>query len=194
MDLPGLFHLYSLLDWVFLMCALLGGLLFIARSILQLGFGHDDSADAGADAPHDGFSGHHDTGLRLLTVQGLIAFVTMFGLVGLALSRSTHAGEILSILGGFAGGSLTCFALALLTAAMRKLQSTGNLRTDKAVGATGTVYLTIPRQGSGQVQLVVDGRQRIFDAVAEDKGTIPSGARVTVTEVQGDSLMIVRKL
>ena len=50
-----------------------------------------DAPDADVPDSWDGESGHdlaHDPGLRIFTIRGLVAFFSVFGWAGLALSRS----------------------------------------------------------------------------------------------------------
>ena len=91
------------LDLLFASAALVGGLLFIAWFFLLMigglagglldGVGVD--VDMGADLSFKAF-----------TFQGIVAFVLMFGLVGLALSRSDMHQMVALLAGTAAGGAL----------------------------------------------------------------------------------------
>jgi hypothetical protein len=72
--------------------------------------------------------------------------------------------------------------------AVMSLQSSGNIALDAAQGAGGVVYVRVPQAGGGrgQVTLVIDGRQRIVNAVsAADE--LPTGTRVRVVAVNPDN-------
>lgn len=190
--------MFSGLDLVFFVMAVFGGLLFVARmGLAMVGMGHHDiSSDVSSDVSmeHDVTGGQDgDSGFNILTLQGLTVFFLMFGLVGLAMHRGSHLGEVISILGGLVAGVLMMAVLAKMVQMMMRLQSSGNANPDHAIGETGTVYLTIPADGTGQIQIGIDGRLLIYDAVAEDKGEVKTGDRVEVTRVLDGRLMVVRK-
>ena len=114
-----------------------------------------------------------DGGLRVFTIRGLVAFFSVFGWCGLAMLRSG------------AGAAISCLtSLALGSAAMIILA---------AMGACGSVYLTIPaaRRQKGKVSLLVQDRLGEFDAVTDDEQPIPTGSEVVVVGVSGKSTLVV---
>mgnify|MGYP002411021429 CR=1 FL=1 len=159
--------------------------------------------DALSGAPDGDFTGHSDTpvefdhgaaGLRLFTLQGLLAFFVVFSWSGLVMLKSSlpTAASI-----GFAivFGIIAMVAMALIYRAMLKLQQEGTLDIRNALGKSGTVYLKIPakRENTGKVSLVVQDRLIECDAVTDDAKSIPTGAEVTVIGVSNKSALIVRK-
>ena len=71
----------------YLFCAVFGGTLFILMSIMSfIGFGHD--ADCGCEV-HDGGIGE----VSVLSIKGLIAFVTFYGLGGLCFKNIGWGGS-----------------------------------------------------------------------------------------------------
>ena len=126
-------------------------------------FGSDIHTDLGGDL-HGDFDphvepDHADTyaSFKFLSLQGLTAFFMMFGLVGLALLKAEFA-VILTIFGGAIAGLFTVWIISIIFAQMRHLQSEGTLDIQNAIGEVGSVYLTIPANGPGQVQLSVQGQ------------------------------------
>jgi len=94
-----MFEAWSLkpIEVFYLICTVVGGVLFILRAILfALGAGHDGDVhvdvhgDMGMEGDFD-LNGNVDhiaePGLRLVSLQGITGFFLMFGLVGLAMSR-----------------------------------------------------------------------------------------------------------
>jgi membrane protein implicated in regulation of membrane protease activity len=126
-------------------------------------------------------------------MQGLTAFFMMFGLIGLALVRANLATG-LTILGGTAAGMFAVWLISILFSQMKRLQSDGTINVQNAVGATGSVYLTIPAKGSGRIQVAVQGSLRIIDAIAKDKKAIGTGTKVRVVEVLEDNTLVVEKI
>ena len=196
----------NFLEQVYLMCAIFGGGLFILRTILMLagigGADTDADTDSG-DFDHDhshlddidhGDHGDHDAGLKLLTIQGITAFVMMFGLTGFAFSRSSILGSIMTAVIGVLVGLFAMWLIAKGFALMRSLQSTGTMRISDAMGEEGTVYLTIPAEGTGKIQVTISGRLMVMDAVSQDKVELKTGERVCVSEITSGGMLAVRAL
>ena len=203
----------NFLEKIYFMCAIFGGGFFILRTILMLtGIGDTDSdvdtdmdTDAG-DLDHDhshmedidhgdhGNHGDNDAGLKLLTLQGLTAFIMMFGCTGLAFSRSSIVGSIMTLVIGAAVGLFAMWLVAKGFALMRSLQSTGTMRIYDAMGEEGTVYLTIPADGIGKIQVTISGRLMVIDAVSQDKVELKTGERVCVAEITSGGMLAVRSL
>ena len=117
-----------MLDRVFLLAAATGAFTVLVRA-LMLCAGGDEGADLDG---HDG--GEGTEGFRFLSVFGLAAFAMMFGLVGLALRHEGHAGAGPSILGGGLAGLVALVGIARLFHLASRLQSSGTLPPQAAVG------------------------------------------------------------
>lgn len=185
---------YLTLKTLFIACAGLGGVLFLVRGVLGLlgaGEGSDGMDFADGDAALDG-SGHS---FQVLSVQGIAGFFLMFGLIGLVLSEQVGLGPLISTGGGLAAGVAMALIIARIMLSMKRLQSSGNVQLSAAVGAEGTVYLTVPADSAqtGQVQLEVQGRLRVYDANTSGGTALPEGARVRVTGVFGQRSLTVEK-
>jgi len=204
------------MEKIYLGCAVFGGGMFVIRMVLMLlGAGDTDmDTDAGADVDLDAhadthfdidhggdYAGDHvaehvgiDEGLRLLSVQGITAFVMMFGLTGYAVSRSTALGSLFTLAVGGGVGLVGMWIVAKGFSVMNRLQSSGNINIYDAMGEEGTVYLRIPAEGTGKVTVTVSGRLMVMDAVSHDRVDLQTGDRVSVAEVINGRLMSVRKL
>lgn len=195
----------SVMEAIYWGSTIIGGSLFLFRLVsffIAGDFGDhefeldtDFDADFDMDVDSDGHHGEHDLGgsLKLLSLQTLTAFFMMFGLTGLALLKSGVA-ELLTILGGAAAGTFTMWVIAKIFQLMLNLQSDGTLRIVNAIGQEGSVYLTIPKGGSGQVRVSVQGALKIFDAVSEKNEKIPTGGRVRVSNVINENTLVVNKV
>jgi membrane protein implicated in regulation of membrane protease activity len=198
----------SMLEKIYLACAVFGGGFFVLRTILMLtGFGDTDSdvdTDA-ADFDHGdidhgdhvddvnhGDHSHGDSGLKLLTVQGLTAFIMMFGLTGFAVSRGSVLGSIFTVVIGVLVGVFAMWLVAKGFALMRSLQSSGNIQIYDAIGEEGSVYLTIPAEGIGKIRVTISGRLKVVDAVSQDKVELKTGSRIRVTEISTGGMLSVR--
>lgn len=193
------------LSWIEIIywgATIIGGTLFILRTIMMVAGGGLGDGDFDADVDMDGdihIDGDHldtdpdsDISFKLLSMQGLTAFFMMFGLVGLALLKADLA-VLLTILGGGVAGSLAVWIISLLFSQMKRLQSDGTLRIENAIGESGTVYLSVPAKGTGQVRVSVQGALKIFDAASKSGEKIKTGAKITVTGTVDNNTLIVEK-
>lgn len=176
--------------------AIIGGTLFILRVMMMfIGGVSDDALDSALDASTEALSGDHgdpDIGFKLLSLQGLTSFFMMFGLVGLALLRASQP-VLLTVIGGMLAGLVTVAITGLIFTQMKRLQTEGTINIQNTVGTEGSVYLTIPKNGTGQVQIIVQGSLKIFDAVSNSKILIATGEQVRVVGVASGNTLIVEK-
>lgn len=189
---------FSSVDYFYLVCAVIGSLLFLLRLGLSIFGGEAGNVDTDmvSEVAHlDSADAHHvgDPGFQLFSLQGITGFFIMFGLVGLALSRA--GGQIVwTALGGVAAGGMTMVVIAGIVYYIQRLQSEGTLHMENTVGKEGIVYLTIPENGTGQVSVVVQGGLRQFDAVSSAGQRIPTGDKIRVVRVVSSRILVVEPL
>ena len=183
------------MDTIFLICAAVGGTLLLCQLLLTvLGIGHHDFG-------HDQLNlGHHEPGhdaesswlASLLTFRTIVAALTFFGLAGLtAVSGNAEPSQALWIAAAAGAGAL--FLVAWLMRALRNLRSDGTVRVERAVGRSGTVYLTVPgrKAGAGKVTLTLQNRTMEYQAITANR-ELPTGAKVVVVSVVGpDTLEVI---
>ena len=63
-----------------------------------------------------------------------------------------------------------------------------------AIGEEGNVYLTIPAEGIGKIQITISGRLMVMDAVSQDRVELKTGKRVCVSEITSGGMLSVRGL
>lgn len=180
---------------------IIGGTLFILRAAMMLlGGSLSDVTDAGLDLDLNGdfdadVSGDHtdaDVSFKLISIQGLTSFFMMFGLVGLALLKA-NVPVLLTVFGGMIAGLITVAITGLVFSQMKRLQTEGTIDIQTTIGTEGSVYLTIPKNGTGQVQLIAQGSLKIFDAVSNNKTVIATGEKIHVLGVTSGNTLIVEK-
>jgi membrane protein implicated in regulation of membrane protease activity len=175
---------YHGLEFFFLVCALVGGIMLVMRLLLMvIGIGSDG----------DGLDVHHsdsDVGFKLLSIQGITAFLTMFGLVGFCVLRGTSLGATVAVVAAVIAGIGSAWIIGRVFIAMLGLQSSGSVGVEQTVGCTGNVYANIPKQGSGSVQIKVAQRLREFDAVSANGEEIATGTAIRVVRVAGSALAV----
>ena len=121
---------------------------------------------------------------QFLSIQNLSAFFMMLGWVGLAMMRSSGFGPIPATAAGILAGFVSASILMKVTNSLMKLSQTGTARTTSAIGKTGRVYLRIPADGDGQIEVDVDGRLKVCDAISADGAEIKTDSQVFVIDVK----------
>jgi hypothetical protein len=122
----------------------------------------------------------------LLTLQTILAFVTFFGIGGLA-SLERGQGPLLAVPVALATGLASMVVLGFLFGSLRHLQSDGTVRMAEARGCRGRVYLTVPgnASGLGKVTVVLNGRE--LELAARTAGPMLfTGEEVVVNRVIDD--------
>ena len=175
-----IFSSFNGIEIVFLICAIIGGVLVFTKLVMQ---------HVGGDVDVDGHL-DSDVGFHILSIHGLASFAMMFGLVGLALYRQSQVGIVISLAGAVLAGLFSVWLIGKLFKAINRLQSSGTLSNADAVGSTGVVYLTIPEGGTGLVSLSFHNRLRELNAVAKDGGRLETGTPVRVVQVNANILVV----
>ena len=178
----------------FMVCAAVGGTFVLIRLVMQFmgldhHFSHSDGADMSFDADHP----DTDAGFKVLSIHSITSFFMMFGLVGLAMYRQSQMGVVLSMLAAILAGAGSVWVIGKLFSLTARLQSSGNIQIDTAVGAQGRVYLTIPPDGTGIVCVKVSDRLRDYEARSHDATEIVTDTPIHVLWVEGNTL-VVQKL
>lgn len=188
-------------DKFFLFCAVIGGSMFLMRSILLfVGLGGEDldGGDLGdgvdladGDGVDFGEDGTPTADFKMLSLHSLTAFLLMFGLMGFLIMH--HYGEKFVWLAAVASlltGLITMFIIAKLFSWSRKLQSDGTIYPKDTIGCEGSVYLGIPPGGIGKIRIVVNGALKVFDARCNEAAThLKTGDRIKVVDT-GDVLVV----
>ena len=198
----ALFDDYVGMEWFFLLCALIGGTLFMIRLILQfVGGGSDMDADGDIDIDVDmdgdvdvGVGGDSDISFKLLSLQGITSFALMFGLVGLAMMRQSGQDAIRALVAATVAGSATFWLMKWIFNKAKVLQSSGNIKMKNAIGKEGDVYLAIPPHGTGKARVSVQNHLKVWNATTDSNQEIKTGERVRVTGVVSGNVLVVEKL
>lgn len=191
--------------------AILGTFFFLIRLGLMT-FGildFDAEADAGGldggiDGGMDGADGadadvdHSDSNdiFKYLSIQSVFAFSMGFGWGALASYKGTGWSMPISIAVGVGCGIAMVYLLTFMLAMLYDLRSDGTLQINGAVGLEGSAYAQIPpgETGRGQVTVIINTRQRTYNAVTKDVAKIPRGAQVRVTGIRDGNTLEVTSL
>jgi hypothetical protein len=190
--LPAISHFFYIVAFaatLVLVIMLLLNIIGLSQGDTDVGAvgGHDISGAAG------GHLAAHDTGLSWLSVRTLIAFLAGFGWGGVAVWEAT-GNTALTIISATAIGAAFMFIVFWLMNAIFKLRDSGNIDYANAIGKVATVYIAIPpnREGTGQVQVTVQGRLREVSALTDNEERLAPGAKVVITKQLDASTFIVQ--
>lgn len=164
--------------------ALIASVIFIFQMLLSF-IGLDTELADGVDFDEI------DGGFSIFSFRGIVSFFLFFGWGGVvALGNGFTAPKALMI--AFLIGFLAMVAVAYVFAQMLRLQESGTVKMERALGQSGEVYLTIPgnKEGLGKIHLKLDGKTMEFDAVT-DKTTIVTGSFIKVKNIDRDNVMLV---
>jgi len=196
MELSAWWDTLSTLQKIHWWIAIPSTIVFIIQLIILLaGGGADDvDIDADVDVDHD-FDSDVGDGMHLFSVKSIIAFLMFYGWSGLAAIQYGVVAWWGITLISLGIGFLMMLFTAWLFFMLLKLQQSGTMDIENAIGQQGEVYLTIPAKkgGTGKIQIIVQGALRTLDAVTEDTEDIKTGMFVEVVQVTNDILIVKRK-
>lgn len=199
---------------LYLICAIVGGFIMVVQFLMMIfGFGDFNDVDAPGDAPDinldggdvdagdtDVGSGDADVGsgsmislARFLSFRVIVAASAFFGVIGLwADSAKFH--PIVSFAAALIGGWVAGAAVAFVMGFINKLQSSGNIKMESAIGKSATVYIPIPenKSNTGKIQLTIQGRIEEMEAMTPGPA-LPSGTTVIIKEIVDGRIAIVEQ-
>lgn len=164
---------------------LISNVLFLIYLLMQFAGSHD------TDVP-DGDVPDLDAGFTILSLRSLLAFGMFMGYTGVV-SLRLGGNWFVALVAGIAAGILAAWLAWRLLRIILRLQSSGTLDLQNAIGQTGEVYLPIPAglNGAGKVMVEVQGALRELDAVSEE-ASIPNGQPVLVVGLTDEGALIVQ--
>lgn len=162
------------------------------------GFGGDsvgDDADGGPAEISDDADLTDFDGLRLFTVRGIVAMISIGGWVGATIC-DLGAHSTVAIIGAIIAGLGALFLSAYIIKVSLKLQDNGNFNLQNAVAHTATVYIPIPpsRGGTGKVTMNLQERFVELDALTDHGEKLMTGTMVQVVSVTDKNEVIVRPM
>ena len=178
-------------DLLFAGSAIVGTILFVIYFLLVLVGGVADGAmdvmgfDVDLDVGAEGI-------FHMLTIQGLLSFMMMFGIFGLGVSMSDpDMSSIYAILAGTIAGVCSMWIIGKVFQMMKSLETDGTVKYHEAIGAKGKVYQTIFPGDSGQVQVEFTGALRTVSAVSHNEDEkINTGKFIQVIDHIGETLIV----
>ena len=174
-------------EFVYLGSAIIGGVFMLLQIVLGL-LGGDADVDADVDVDLDVDAAEGAGGLSL---RALVAFLTFFGLSGMAATKGglgpwPAAGVAVIV------GSMGFWLTGLLMAQMYRLRSSGTVNVQNAIGAEARVYLKVPgeKSGEGKVTVPLQGRTMEYRAITAGR-ELRTGEFCHVVAVHGPNTVEV---
>jgi hypothetical protein len=153
------------------------------------GDAHGDSHDAGQQVHHG------STWLfGVISFRTVVAALAFFGLGGLA-AQAAEASLPMTLLVATAAGAAAMYGVYGLMRAMYSLKAEGTARIQRAIGQTGSVYLTVPAEGAGLGKVQVNLQNRTMEYLAHTSGPeLVTGTKVVVVAVLASDTVEVRAI
>jgi len=177
---------------VYFFLAVPASMLFLIRLTMAM-FGADGGDNDAEDPGH-----HHDdsTGaFKMFSILSITSFFMAAGWMGLASRLSWDLGPAASALLAVGFGTSVLFLTSGLSYGLKRLSNAPVYDNKDCLGTTGKVYLRIPPkgQGRGQVQVSVQGRQRILSAISVGPEIQAFTAVKIITVGDDDSVVVEPK-
>lgn len=169
-------------------------LLLLIQSVLTI-FGLTDDGDIDFDASDTDIDGDfYESSFNLFSIRNFIAFFSVFGWAGITF-LNMGLSPVISTIAAIITGFIVSLIISMLYYYILRLSESGNIDLNNAIGNTGEVYLTIPknRNGIGKVHVVIQGTLKEVEAMTNDK-EIKTSKMIKVVDVINDSVLLVEEL
>ena len=131
----------------------------------------------------------------IFSIRTIGAFFAGFGWAGAAMLQAGHSTGAATFVATLSGSAFLGVVIYLMSY-LHSLRQEGTLDYTNAIGNVGNVYLPIPpkRKGMGQVEVMVQGRLRIVQALSDSDKKIGNRVAVRVTETIDEQTILVKTL
>jgi hypothetical protein len=163
-------------------------ILTIQMGMVMLGGAIDMPEAEVADTGEGGASG-------IFSIRTIGAFFAGFGWAGAAMLQGGHSTGAATFVATLSGSAFLGVVIYLMSY-LHSLRQEGTLNYSNAIGNVGNVYLPIPpkRKGMGQVEVMVQGRLRIVQALSDSDKKIGNRVAVRVTDTIDEQTILVKPL
>lgn len=179
---------------IFALIAIPSTLIMLIQTVMLLiGLGDTGAGDMDGDEFMEAGVAEGD-GLVLFSVRGIVSMLTVMGWSAVALLEVLAPWLAISI--AVVLGVATLFGMALLMRAVTRLQTSGNLDVENAVGKVAKVYIPIPAkgQGTGKVTMTLQEKYCELSAITASPEKLATGSYVRVVAVDGTGVLVVEPL
>lgn len=131
-----------------------------------------------------------DLSFKIMSFQSVVAFLMGFSWLGKAALEDWKFSQVNALLIATLFGILIMAFYVVVMHFVNKLNSVHNPCPSECIGKTGTVYMSIPYRGIGQVEISFGGKISIVDAKGIEGENIGIGTSVTVIGVREKVLLV----
>ena len=131
----------------------------------------------------------------IFSIRTIGAFFTGFGWAGVAMLQAGNGTGAATFVATLAGSAFLGIVIYLMSY-LHSLREEGTLNYSNAVGNVGNIYLPIPpsRKGMGQVEVMVQGRLKVIQAVTDHEKKIGNRIAVRVVDTVDSQTLLVSPL
>ena len=183
------FESFSILTVFYGIGLISAAVLVLQGFLLMFGFDIDIETDFDAGAEVD------DESVGLWSLRALSAFFFAFGWTGVTL-REQDVNLAVTLLVSLGAGALLYLIVAVIMRFYtRNLEEQGNVDYSNAVGLVASVHQAVPakRNGMGKIEVPVQGRLQIVDAITNDRKPLATQTKVTVVGKVDSTTLLVTK-
>jgi membrane protein implicated in regulation of membrane protease activity len=113
--------------------------------------------------------------------------------MGLFIFKNTGLGVNISFALAFIFGILSATFEIWIFTKVKGLAQINELNLNNAIGKIGKVYLTIPENGVGEIQVSFQGSMKNMKAISDSNEKIPAFTEIKVSSVR-DGILVVETL
>lgn len=124
---------------------------------------------------------------------GIIKPTLVFFSIGSYIVRGflmAESNPVLALTAGIISGGIAVFMLSIVLKWILSQQENVNWTIKDALYQKGKTYLKIPKDGSGIVQVNINGVSRELKARTNDNSDIPTGTEVQVEKIDGEYAVV----
>ena len=145
---------------------------------LMLGsfFGLGEDVEVDVDTDFDDID-DFDGGFPIFTFRNFATFFTFLGWGGL-IALKNGASHGMSVVVGTACGLVMVGIITGIFFVFNKLRQDNSAKLSDSINSKGRVYLTIPPNGKGKVNVVLNGAHQTIEASSKDGSEIKTGTPI----------------
>ncbi len=196
-DISSWWSLLALPEKVYWIIAIPSTVLLLVQVTMTLMGSDASDLETDFDGDLDGGDGDLDggAGWQFFTYKNVLGFFTLFGWTGLGFLQMGLGLLIVGIFSVIAGLTMMV-VMAALFYYISRLNQSGTMIIEHAIGHTGEVYLRIPpnREGHGKIQVEFQGNLQEMDAITDDEKELPTGSIAQVLEIVNNQILLVTRV
>ena len=166
-------------------CAILGTIVFLAKTFLPIDFGAEVSGDFNSMF-------EVDSSFNLFSIESISAFFMCSGWIGWicleSLKYSVKSSALIAIGAGIAG----MFLFAWLIFQFKKLEHIPGGNLEDLKGKTGKAYMSFAPKGSAKIQIEFCEKLATLNAINDSDEEIKAFETIKVVKVENNNIYIVK--